>query len=166
MKSRVHPTYKTKYRVENWAEYARALVQRGDVTIWLAPEGPYRPSRGRQGRFEILRAARTGQDRTRGWHEVGTEWERGADRGLRLQIPPGAQGPTANSTALDSEVVWFLVLNGSRYQSWACTKAAAAYSTLAMRPSAFCKPSSRRRHQLVRQHELEQCESHAATSVQ
>ena len=38
MKSRVHPTYKTKYRVENWASYDRALVRRGDVTVWLSPE--------------------------------------------------------------------------------------------------------------------------------
>ncbi len=38
MKSRVHPKYKTKYRVGNWAEYDRALAQRGDITIWLSPE--------------------------------------------------------------------------------------------------------------------------------
>ncbi len=38
MKSRVHPTYKTKYRVKNWASYDRALVQRGEVTVWLSPE--------------------------------------------------------------------------------------------------------------------------------
>ncbi len=37
MKSRVHPKYKTKYRVGNWPDYDRALVQRGDVTLWLAP---------------------------------------------------------------------------------------------------------------------------------
>ena len=37
MKSRVHPTYKTKYRVANWASYDRALVRRGDVTVWLSP---------------------------------------------------------------------------------------------------------------------------------
>lgn len=29
MKSRVHPKYKTKYRVGNWAEYDQALVHRG-----------------------------------------------------------------------------------------------------------------------------------------
>ena len=34
MKSRVHPTYKTKYRVKNWASYDRTLVRRGDITIW------------------------------------------------------------------------------------------------------------------------------------
>ena len=52
MKSRVHPEYKTKYRVANWPEYERALVQRGDVTIWLAPEAvaAWRPTpSGRRG---------------------------------------------------------------------------------------------------------------------
>lgn len=38
MKSRVHPKYKTKYRVKNWAAYDSALVRRGDITIWLSPE--------------------------------------------------------------------------------------------------------------------------------
>ena len=38
MKSRVHPTYTTTYRVGNWAEYDRALVRRGDVTLWLTPD--------------------------------------------------------------------------------------------------------------------------------
>ncbi len=38
MKSKVHPTYKTKYRVANWASYDRALAQRGDVTVWVSPE--------------------------------------------------------------------------------------------------------------------------------
>ena len=37
MKSRVHPTYKTKYHVQNWASCDRALVRRGDITIWLSP---------------------------------------------------------------------------------------------------------------------------------
>ncbi len=31
--SRVHPKYKTRYRVGNWPAYERALVQRGDVTL-------------------------------------------------------------------------------------------------------------------------------------
>jgi hypothetical protein len=35
--SKVHPTYKTKYRVTNWSEYDRALVRRGDLTIWFTP---------------------------------------------------------------------------------------------------------------------------------
>jgi IS5 family transposase len=38
MHSRVYPPYKTKYRVANWASYDRALVERGDVTVWLSPE--------------------------------------------------------------------------------------------------------------------------------
>ena len=38
MKSRVHPKYKTKYHVWNWPAYDRALVQRGDITVWLAPD--------------------------------------------------------------------------------------------------------------------------------
>ncbi len=38
MSSRVHPKYKTKYRVANWASYDRALVLRGDITVWLSPE--------------------------------------------------------------------------------------------------------------------------------
>ncbi len=39
MNSRVHPKYKTKYRVNNWAEYDRALVQRGDITLWIEVGG-------------------------------------------------------------------------------------------------------------------------------
>ena len=38
MNSRVHPKYKTKYRVANWPSYDRALVRRGDITVWLSPE--------------------------------------------------------------------------------------------------------------------------------
>ena len=37
MKSRVHPKYKTQYRVRNWASYERALIGRGNITIWLSP---------------------------------------------------------------------------------------------------------------------------------
>jgi hypothetical protein len=36
MKSRVHPKFKTKYRINNWAEYDRALVQRGHITLWIS----------------------------------------------------------------------------------------------------------------------------------
>ena len=36
MKSRVHPKYKTQYRVRNWASYERALIGRGNITIWLS----------------------------------------------------------------------------------------------------------------------------------
>jgi hypothetical protein len=38
MNSRVHPNYKTKYRVGNWAEYDRAPVQRGDITLWISTD--------------------------------------------------------------------------------------------------------------------------------
>jgi hypothetical protein len=38
MNSRVHPKYKTKYRVTNWSEYDRGLVERGDITLWISPE--------------------------------------------------------------------------------------------------------------------------------
>ena len=38
MKSKVHPTYKAKYRVANWPAYNQALVRRGDVTVWLSSE--------------------------------------------------------------------------------------------------------------------------------
>ena len=38
MKSRIHPTFKTKYQVTNWAKYEQGLIQRGDVTVWLSPE--------------------------------------------------------------------------------------------------------------------------------
>ena len=38
MTSSVHPQYKTKHHVGNWPAYDRALVQRGDITVWLAPD--------------------------------------------------------------------------------------------------------------------------------
>ena len=38
MNSRVHPKYKTKYRVRNWRDYERSLVQRGDLTLWLSAD--------------------------------------------------------------------------------------------------------------------------------
>ena len=38
MKSKVHPTYKTKYRVANWPAYNQTLVRRGDVTVWVSSE--------------------------------------------------------------------------------------------------------------------------------
>ena len=52
MNSRVHPKYKTKYRVTNWPEYERSLAQRGDITIWLTPEAvaSWKPTcNGKQG---------------------------------------------------------------------------------------------------------------------
>ena len=50
MKSKVHPRYKTKYRVANWAAYNRALVRRGDVTVWLSAEAIAAWTPGRSGR--------------------------------------------------------------------------------------------------------------------
>ena len=37
-RSRVHPKYKTQYRVRNWPEYDRAVVRRGSLTIWLSED--------------------------------------------------------------------------------------------------------------------------------
>ena len=37
MNSRVHPSYKTNCLVTDWSEYEQALVQRGDITVWLSP---------------------------------------------------------------------------------------------------------------------------------
>ena len=34
----MHPKYKTKYHVGNWPAYERALVRRGDVTLWLSAD--------------------------------------------------------------------------------------------------------------------------------
>jgi hypothetical protein len=44
MNSRVHPKYRRRKRsfrvdrVSNWAEYDRALVQRGDITLWISAD--------------------------------------------------------------------------------------------------------------------------------
>ncbi|MFT7671353.1 MAG: hypothetical protein ACI8X5_004070 [Planctomycetota bacterium] len=38
MNSRIHPKYKARYRVTNWAKYDKSLVQRGDITVWISPE--------------------------------------------------------------------------------------------------------------------------------
>jgi hypothetical protein len=38
--SKVNPKYKTKYRVVNWAEYDRALRNRGSLTVWFSPDDP------------------------------------------------------------------------------------------------------------------------------
>ena len=50
MKSKVHPTYKTKYRVANWPAYNRALVRRGDVTVWVSAEAIAAWTASRSGR--------------------------------------------------------------------------------------------------------------------
>jgi hypothetical protein len=38
MKSRIHPKYKTKYRITNWAEHDKALIRRGDITLWISED--------------------------------------------------------------------------------------------------------------------------------
>ena len=38
MRSKVHPQYTTKYRVGHGSAYEQALVQRGDVTLWLSAD--------------------------------------------------------------------------------------------------------------------------------
>ena len=50
MKSKVHPTYKTKYRVASWPAYNRALVRRGDVTVWVSSEAIAAWTASRSGR--------------------------------------------------------------------------------------------------------------------
>ena len=58
--SYVHPPYKTKYKVENWAEYEKGLRDRGDVTIWFTEEArePWTPpvngKRGGQRQYSDL----------------------------------------------------------------------------------------------------------------
>jgi DDE family transposase len=37
-RSRVHPPFKTKYRVTNWPTYDRALADRGPLILWISPE--------------------------------------------------------------------------------------------------------------------------------
>lgn len=37
-RSRIHPPYKTKYRVINWATYNRALVDRGSLGLWISTD--------------------------------------------------------------------------------------------------------------------------------
>jgi hypothetical protein len=40
-----HPKYKTAYRVKNWAEYDKALRDRGDITLWISQDAidPWTP---------------------------------------------------------------------------------------------------------------------------
>ncbi len=58
MQSRVHSTYKTQYRVANWASYDRALVRRGDVTV-VVHERNRVPSRVGAQELLLPRVART-----------------------------------------------------------------------------------------------------------
>ncbi len=46
MNSRVHPKYKTKYRITNWVEYDKALIKRGDITLWISEGNSSGAARG------------------------------------------------------------------------------------------------------------------------
>ena len=37
-RSIIHPKYKTQYQVSKWPDYDQALAQRGNITLWLAPD--------------------------------------------------------------------------------------------------------------------------------
>ncbi len=37
-RSRVHPKYKTQYRISNWALYDQSLVKHEDLTIWISED--------------------------------------------------------------------------------------------------------------------------------
>ena len=69
MKSKVHPRYKTKYRVANWAAYNQALVRRSDVRRcctnphWLDPEGLDETA---EAKFHWIATAGAGSDYTIG----------------------------------------------------------------------------------------------------
>jgi hypothetical protein len=58
-KSRVHPKYKTKYRVGNWLDYDQALVERGNLTIWLSPDASASGMPSRRGVVEGSSNTRT-----------------------------------------------------------------------------------------------------------
>jgi hypothetical protein len=60
-RSRVHPPYKTKYRVTNWATYNQALVARGDLGLWISHDAmaswnakPGEPRRGGPPKYSDL----------------------------------------------------------------------------------------------------------------
>lgn len=77
-RSRVHPPCKTKYRVTNSAEYNQALVDRGNLTLWISPcaiakwnPKPHPPqARNRS----VKRIAKVGRQRWKtetGYHKQG-----------------------------------------------------------------------------------------------
>ena len=60
-RSRVHPPYKTKYRVTNWASYNKTLVDRGNLRLWISPDAianwnakPSKQRRGGQQKYSNL----------------------------------------------------------------------------------------------------------------
>ena len=98
MKSKVHPTYKTKYRVANWPAYNRALVRCGDVTVWLSSEAitAWTPRRsGRRG----WRKRHLGVDQS-GVIRVHTLTEAmGDDATTALDLLTAVEGPLVRITA-------------------------------------------------------------------
>ena len=36
-RSKIHPSHKTQYRVTNWPQYDRGLMNRGSLTVWVTP---------------------------------------------------------------------------------------------------------------------------------
>jgi hypothetical protein len=49
-RSKVHPTFKARYRVTNWPAYDRGLVRRGSLTVWFSPEAIDARAPGKNGR--------------------------------------------------------------------------------------------------------------------
>ena len=47
---------KTRYRTRNWREYDRALVARGDLTVWISPDSAWHVAEGtgRRGRPSVF----------------------------------------------------------------------------------------------------------------
>ena len=105
MKSRVHPKYKTKYHVRNWASYERALVERGDVTVWLSPDAiaAWKPEAGSTGwAAEVLGS------RHRNRLDAAPPLSPSAEgfltslfrlMGLNLRVPITRRSPDAGSTS-------------------------------------------------------------------
>ena len=105
MESKVHPRYKTKYRVANWAAYNRALVRRGDVTVWLSAEAiagwtPRRSGRrGGQRRYSDL-AIEAALTLRLLYHRVHTLTEEtGDDATTALDLLTAVEGPLVRVTA-------------------------------------------------------------------
>ena len=92
--SRVPRKYKTPYRVGNWREYERALVQRGDVTLWLSADATD------AWRTVALRSTRRADavlgcgDRDRVGPPARLRLARAPDGGVRA-VGPGLDGRTA-----------------------------------------------------------------------
>ena len=40
----------TKYRIRNWSDYNKALVERGSITIWFSPQASQKWLSGKEGK--------------------------------------------------------------------------------------------------------------------